>query len=261
MAGKFRGVVVLLASAAVLSGCMAGPPQPTQRQMARIDRALASAPGTAQPSVVVATEVAFARMARDDGQWTAFRHFAADDGVLHGAGGPIAAKAWLASQSNPPAAVQWAPRIVWMSCDGMLAVSQGRFRDPDGMVGTFNTVWQRQSDGTYRYLYDGGEKDDPQPVRRPETEPGEGEIVVTAIDSIRGEVADCRAPDGPPPPPIPEPLYPEGTRSGGGVSPDGTLVWSWVHLPDGRREITSSIYRDGSWEEATRFDFGSKPAG
>ena len=57
--------------------------------------------------------------------------------------------------------MQWGPRNVWMSCDGKLAVSTGRFRDPEDQVGTFVTVWQQQQRGEYRWLYDTGVVDDP----------------------------------------------------------------------------------------------------
>ena len=37
-----------------------------------------------------------------------------------------------------------------------LAVSQGRYRDPEGKVGNFVTVWERQGNGEYRYVFDAG---------------------------------------------------------------------------------------------------------
>ena len=112
----------------------------TDESRERIERVLAGAPGQAQPSEIVAAEIAFARAARENGQWTAFREFLAPGALLHVRSGPIEADPWLAVQTDPPEAVQWGARSVWMSCDGALAVSQGRFREPDGTVGTFVTV-------------------------------------------------------------------------------------------------------------------------
>ena len=261
MAGLVMRSVAAIVATVLLAGCAAGPPKLTSRQIARIDRALAGAPGAAQPSTIVATEVAFARMAREDGQWTAFRRFATADALMHGRAGTYAAQPWLAGQTDPAEAVRWAPRAVWMSCDATLAVSQGRYRYPAGNVGTYVTVWQRQEDGTYRWLYDAGSDDDPQPVRAPDAEIDEDTIVVTAFDTIRGEVADCREAGGPPPPPLPQATYEEGTATGGGTAADGTLGWRWVHLPDGRRQVVASIYRDGGWEQAAKHDFGHDPAG
>ena len=94
---------------------------------------LVSAPGLARdrrlkpvanPSAIVATEIAFAREAQDKGQWTAFADYAADNAVMF-VPQPTAAKAWLKGRANPPKAVAWQPYSVWMSCDGSLAESKG----------------------------------------------------------------------------------------------------------------------------------------
>ncbi len=162
-----KSAIAAVALAALLAACTSGPPR-TPRAV--IDRALATAPGAAQPSRVVAAELAFARAAREQGQWTAFRETVAPGGVIHGRTGPFAAEPWLAQQANPAQSVAWAPRAVWMSCDGKLAVTRGRLREPDGKVGTFATVWQQQSNGDYRWIYDIAGLDDPQPPagREPE---------------------------------------------------------------------------------------------
>lgn len=257
MRRTFSAAIALTVGAALLAGCASGPRKPTSRQIARIERALSSAPGAAQPSTIVATEIAFARMARDEGQWTAFTHFAAEEGVLHGENGPIAAKPWLAQQSNPPKPVQWGPRTVWMSCDATLAISQGRFRDPEGKVGIFNTVWERQGDGTYRYLYDGGALDNPQPPPPPAGEEDEEVIVVTALDTVRGEVADCSEP-GNPLPAAPFASASTGAESGGTRSGDGSLVWQWRQGANGSRQFRSFIWQGGEWQEAASFDFGAR---
>lgn len=120
-----RAVALVLFLALAACAGSGGPPKPNKRQMAVIDRALASAPGAAQPSTVVAAELAFSRAALEKGQWTAFRLFAAPGAMLHGGNGPFAIAPWLATQTDPPQAVQWKPRVVVMSCDGALAVSQG----------------------------------------------------------------------------------------------------------------------------------------
>ena len=79
---------------------------------------------TANPSEIVATEIAFARAAQAKGQWTAFRDYAADNAVMF-VPQPVAAKDWLKGRANPPRAVAWQPHSVWMSCDGSMAVSKG----------------------------------------------------------------------------------------------------------------------------------------
>lgn len=227
-----------------LAACSSAPQSNLRRQI--IDRALAGAPGQAQPSTVVAAELAFARMAREEGQWTAFAKFAASGALLHGRDGPVDAKQWLAARANPAVSVQWSPRAVWMSCDGATAVSEGPFRNPDGIVGRFVTVWERQKDLTYRWVYDGGAPDDPQPA--PRTPPEEGDIVVTALDAIQGMVADCPK-RGEAIPPAPA-VQPDASRHSATMSSDGTLQWRWEHDAQGNRRFVAYYFHDGQWELA-----------
>lgn len=236
------GLLALGAAALALSACAGqrapGPPP------AVIKRALANAPGAAQPSTIVAAELAFARAARERGQWTAFRLFAAPGALLHGQNGPFAIEPWLATQINPPKAVQWEPRAVVISCDGALAMSQGRFEDPDGTVGNFITVWERQPDGEYRYIFDAGGPDVPQPPPRKPVE--DGNIVVTALDAVKGMIASC--PRGgasiPPPPAIP---VGEDGKTDARLSRDGTLRWRWEHRADGTRYAAAEYFYEGRW--------------
>ena len=232
-------------------------PRPKGPPVAVINRVLAGAPGAAQPSTIVAAEIAFARAAREQGQWTAFRQFAAPGALLHGANGPFPIEPWLATQTDPPQAVQWEPRAVVISCDGALAVSQGRYRDPDGKVGNFVTVWERQGNGEYRYVFDAGGDDVPQPPPRKPVE-GEGGIVVTAMDAVLGMVASC--PRGgseiPPPPAIP---VGEDGKTDARLSRDGTLRWRWEHRADGTRYAKAEYFFEGRW--LTAFEQSLLPTG
>ena len=250
-----RHAAALLALGALaLSACASqrpkGPPP------AVINRVLAGAPGAGQPSTIVAAEIAFARAAREQGQWTAFRQFAAPGALLHGANGPFPIEPWLATQTDPPEAVQWEPRAVVVSCDGALAVSQGRYRDPAGKVGNFVTVWERQSSGEYRYVFDAGGDDVPQPPPRPKVE--DGDIVVTSIDAVLGLVASC--PRGgseiPPPPAIP---VGEDGKTDAKLSRDGTLRWRWEHRADGTRYAKAEYFYEGRW--LTAFEQTLLPTG
>lgn len=237
--------VLSLAALALLAACNSGPRQSIPDRI--IDRALAGAPGQAQPGVIVAREIEFARAAREEGQWSAFRAFAAPDALLHGPAGTVQARQWLAGRSDPPASVQWEPRAVWMSCDGSLAVSQGRFRDPQGMVGNYYTVWERQPDGAYLWTYDMGAPDDPQPAPRQRFE--DGDIVVTSLDAVRAQIADCpRRADSVPTPPAFS-LAGDFTH-GGKVSPDGTLRWRWEHRATGERRLVVDYLHRGEWVSA-----------
>lgn len=236
-------IAITVGLSVALSACIGGSPQRRGPPVEVINRVLATAPGEAQPSTIVATEIAFSRAAREQGQWTAFRQFAAPGAMIHGSEGPFLAEPWLARQSDPKAAVQWVPRTVVISCTGALAVSQGRLVTPEGLVGTFITVWQRQSDNTYRWTYDVGAPDNPQPPQRERSE--EGEIIVTAIDAVQGLIADCPTPQGRAARPASTPM--EGAKTAEQISGDGSLVWSWEHRPDGTRYVAVDYYYDGEW--------------
>lgn len=242
---KAAATIALAALAASLVAC--GPQRPRGPSDRVIERALTGAPGAAQPSTIVSTEIAFARAAREQGQWTAFEQFAAPGALLHGRNGVIEAAPFLASADDPPEAVQWGVRTVVMSCDGELAVAQGRYRDPEGLVGTYITVWQRQSDNSYRWVYDGGGPDVPQPPPRREVE--DGDIVVTAIDAVQGLVATCpRAGETIPPPPADSRVSerPQDVKQ----SRDGTLRWRFQHRSEGEKYVVAEYYYLGEWVTA-----------
>lgn len=201
------------------------------------------------PGRVASTEVAFAMAAREDGQWTAFRRFAASDASIHGVAGVVPASDWLAGRNDPDEPARWSPRAVWSSCDGSLAASFGRFREPDGTVGSYTTVWQLQPGNTYSWIYDLRAADDPQPPPPPPaSEPDENTIVVTELDMIEGRVADC-ARRGAELPGYRQPILDEGSRTDSSVSDDRTLAWRWEHHPDGTRRVVVDYLRNGEWQE------------
>ena len=188
---------------------------------------------TANPSAVVAAELAFARMAQEKGQWAAFRQFAADDALMF-TPQPTQAKAWLKGRAEPPVAVKWQPYEVWMSCDGSLAVTKGAWQRPNG-VGYFTTVWQRQKNGDYKWVLDQGDAL-VQPLPEPEM--------------IAGQVADCSKPS---PPDIPA-----AAGRTVGWSNDGTLQWIVEVKPDNSRSFKVHRWTGSGYEEALRSDVAAE---
>jgi hypothetical protein len=192
----------------------------------------------ADPGEVVATELAFARAAQDEGQWTAFADYATDDAVMF-APQPVLAQAWLKGRANPAQAVKWQPYQVWSSCDGTFAVSKGPWQRADGSVGYFTTVWQRQKNGRYKWVYDGGDGL-AQPLAEPEL--------------VQADVADCPAHRGPL---AQRGDFPLAVVSGtleerGGRSVDGTLAWASHYAADGSRTLTVSLSKGGAMKEVLR---------
>jgi hypothetical protein len=70
-------------------------------------------------------------MAREEGQWTAFRKFAAEEAVMF-VPQAVNARQWLKGRADPPSPVVWQPHEVWMS-------------------------WQRQKNGDYKWMMDQGD--------------------------------------------------------------------------------------------------------
>lgn len=207
--------IALVLSVAAMSACTSTAEQ-------RYGRYIQPAPNIGK---VVATELAFARAAQEDGQWTAFSEYAADGALIFGRTGAIEAKPWLATLENPPEAVAWEPHRVWSSCDGSLAVTQGAFRGPDGQVGTFNTVWQRQRNGEYRWVFDFGHEQDQSPVKP---------------EMIASHLADCDA------------RLPAPTEDAGAAmqfSRDGSVAWSYQFIGEGERHYKVWIASREGWQQ------------
>ena len=178
-----------------LSACAAPGPQRFERTRL--------AP-QADPGKVIATEIAFARAARDDGQWTAFRRYAANAAIMYDGDGIRPAAEFLNGRADPERAVAWAPHHVWSSCDGSVAVTTGAWAlDPVG--GEFLTVWWRGADGEYRFIADGARVADEMPQ---------------APAMIGADVASCNGTPG-----EPAAMATVLDRTAGGQSDDGTLHW------------------------------------
>ncbi len=108
-----------------------------------------------------AAEEAFAKtMAdRDHAAFTAFLDpeavFFARAGELRGR--DAVAAAWQRHFTASTAPFSWRPETVAVLDSGALGLSSGPVFDPGGQrVGTFNSVWRRQPDGSWRIIFDNG---------------------------------------------------------------------------------------------------------
>ncbi len=112
------------------------------------------------------TESDFAAMASEKGVPTAFLHFAADHAVLNRDNMLIKGKAtienYFQEQTLSEVKLNWKPEFVDVSTSGDLAYTYGEFtfsaKNPDGEAiesgGIFHTVWKRQADGSWKYVWD-----------------------------------------------------------------------------------------------------------
>jgi len=188
----------------------------------------------ANPSALIATELAFAREAREKGQWTAFRDYAAGDAIMF-VPQQVVARDWLKKQANPAQAMTWQPYAVWMSCDGSMGITKGGWQRPDGTVGYFTTVWRKQKNGAYKWQLDQGDTLAQH---------------LAAPEMISGDVADCSRAK-----PTEVPAAPGRTV---GWSDDKTLQWSVEVKPDNSRSFTVNRWTGQGYKEVLRSDVAAR---
>jgi len=174
----------------------------------------------------VDAERTFAADAKTIGQWTAFRKWSTDDAMMF-VPQPTNAHDFLKDRKDPPKAIDWWPTASYISCDGKLAVNTGGWQRPDGKVGYFSTVWQRQADGGWKWVLDGG---DDLKTARPHP----------AVPPVQR--ASCR---GEPPTRGDDPIETIGTARSLVLSDDRTMAWGWFVLEDGSRRFFVGMW-DGT---------------
>ena len=115
---------------------------------------------------IVATEKAFAAMAKKDGIGAAFAYYTAEDAAINYNDKLIKGrndiKAHYADKKYTEAKLEWSPDFVDASTAGDLGYTYGNYtyikKDSTGktetFTGIFHTVWKKQSDGTWRFVWD-----------------------------------------------------------------------------------------------------------
>ena len=224
-----RLALAAVATTLLLAGCAPGTARVRPGDEERRDLL------TADPSKVIAAELAFARMAREKGTWTAFRETSVDD-ALWPSPGLTRVQDDLRGRPDPAQPIVWGPDAVWVSCDGTFALSTGPATLANGRRTRFATIWQRQRDLEYEWVLDQGfdlEADYAQP------------------EFIGAKVADC-PPRGPEPRRWREPDVLKGLAWGSGRSTDGTLEWATVVAADCSRTFTVGMVQGGTMTEVFR---------
>jgi hypothetical protein len=219
-----------LISASLLVACVA------QRDLPR------QVPQSADPSAIVAVEIAFARYAKEKGEWTAFRKYAAGDATLFR---PQPVSVWDYSKGlkDPADATRWQPEKVYMSCDGRTAIVNGVWQ-MSAENGYFVTVWQwfprskteaaQQPQGTigegeWKWVLRHGDT-----IKKPTPR---AETIETKIASCKGRAsAPLSAP-------------PIGAKMKVGLSIDQSLQWTWVVTEDGARNFSASMWNGTSLDD------------
>jgi len=182
-----------------------------------------AAPGAASRTAIEA-ERAFAADAQERGQWTAFKAWSTPDALMF-TPQPVKAHDFLKNKPDPPVAVFWWPGRSYVSCDGNTAINTGPWvREWGKSVGYFTTVWKRQPDAGWKWVYDAADT-----LKMARAQGGD----------IQPVTASCAALA----PPVPglhdhTPIM----EVGGGHSKDSTLVWNWRVMADGARRFRAYLW-------------------
>ena len=188
-------------------------------------------------ATAVDAERAFIRDAHTVGQWTAFRKWADEDAVMF-TPQAVWARDLLATKKDPPKAIAWAPADSWVSCDGRTAVNRGPWTSPDGRGhGYFTTVWM-QTEGKWRWSYDGGDS-----LAKPMALPAKVRVARASCRNqtkiraaYRAAVKSTERLAGKPP-----------ADAGQGRSADGTLIYEWKVSAAGNRHFLARLWNGRSY--------------
>ena len=195
-------------------------------------------------SVVTAVDAerAFAADAQKLGQWTAFQKWSTADALMF-LPQPSNAHAFLKDRKNPPVPVFWWPGRSYVSCDGKLAINTGPWvREWGKSVGYFTTVWQRQPDGSWKWIYDAGDE-----LKVPRAEGGDVQPQAGACTGKPSNAVMLGT------------IGAAGYRNGGGRSGDGTLVWSWTTGPKGDRRFLAQMWDGRAFQTVVEDKVGAAP--
>ena len=139
---------LLLSTAIIVALAFLAPAQAQQAPAGAVDQ-------------VRAAETAFAKSMADRNA-TAFASLIADEAVFFGSktvqhGKPEVVGAWKRFFEGPAAPFSWAPAEVEVLASGTLGMTSGPVYDPNGQrIGTFNSIWQKQKDGSLKIIFDKG---------------------------------------------------------------------------------------------------------
>jgi hypothetical protein len=233
-------IIAIIAAVATLSACASSRPRPN------------AVPQSANPSSVVAMEIAFSREAGEKGENATFRRYAAKDALVFRPQ-PVPFSEFSKGVTDSGPATKWQPHKIYMSCDGRTAVVTGAWQ-VNGANGYFTTVWlwhpKDRSDAVAKEQGTGGEGEwkwimrhgDALTAPRPTPE-----IIETKIASCKGRAnAPINAPD-------------EGVQMKTMFSRDQSLNWEWQYRPDKSRTLIVRLWNGSDFDDVLT-DRVAKPA-
>ena len=154
-----------------------------------------AAPAT--PGDVVAAERAFAADGQARGWIAAFKRYAAPDAIAFQPD-PVNVQESFKGQPDEPAdrSLKWWPVWAGIAKSGDLGFTTGPYTAGDKQFGHYFTVWAKQADGSWRWIYDGGPRNEVRSPLGPETQPTHlpmATVAAGSADKAWTEVAEVEA--------------------------------------------------------------------
>lgn len=112
---------------------------------------LAIAPAAGAARTALETDRELAKAVQSEGQWTAFRRFAAPGAIIFERGAH-AASTHLRGRPDPRPPLTWTVHESVTSCDGTTTITVGPVQREAGKTGILLLVWRKQPDGSWKWV-------------------------------------------------------------------------------------------------------------
>lgn len=152
---------------------------------------------TGEPAPIVAAERAFAADFPALGLAGSFRKWGRPDAILLRGGrartlDTLFADALLTRRPGDPL-LEWWPTFAGMALSGEMGFTTGPVERDQQAAGHYFTVWRRQSDGDWRWVYDGGSTADPTGQPQKDSPPRMLRVAALGTASPEQAMAEVRA--------------------------------------------------------------------
>lgn len=155
----------------------------------------AKVPAPLTPAPVVAAERAFAADGLALGIKQSFLKHMADDAVVFQPD-PVNAREAVSAQSDKPGPkLEWWPIWAGISASGDLGFTTGPYALDGTRRGHYFTIWKKQADGGWKWLYDGGPSSSAKDAPGPGGTPGYLMVATTSAGDEATAFASAQAAD------------------------------------------------------------------
>jgi len=152
-------------------------------------------PAPLTPAPVVAAERAFAADGLALGVKQSFLKHMADDAIVFQPN-PVNAREAVSAQSDQPGPkLEWWPVWAGIAASGDLGFTTGPYAVEGTRRGHYFTIWKKQADGSWKWLYDGGPPSSAKDAPGPGSTPGYLMVAKTSAGDEQAAFASAQVAD------------------------------------------------------------------